>query len=102
MFYPFRNKEDIQIEGSYWKKFNNERIKWGKKEDTTFLTEGFNILQHIDDRSTSSSKARRARDPVTLRRPLKDLEFLEDDNYEYCGAEKDLKEEEHDLPDMWR
>ena len=102
MFHPFRNKRDIQIEGSYWKKFNYERIKWGNKEETTFLAEGFSILQNIDDRSTSSSKVRRARDPVTLQKPLKDLDILEDDNDNYCLEENYLKEKEHDAPDLWR
>ena len=102
MFHPFRNKEDIQIEGSYWNKFNDERIKWGNKEETTFLTEGFSILQNIDDRSTSSSKAQRARDPVTLQKPLKDFDLLEDDNDNYCLEEKDMKEKEYDAPDLWR
>ena len=102
MFHPFRNKRDIQIEGSYWKKFNYERIKWGNKEETTFLAEGFSILQNIDDRSTSSSKVRRARDPVTLQKPLKDVDTFEDDNDNYRLEEKDLKEKEHDAPDLWR
>ena len=88
MFHPFGNKEDIQIEGSYWKKINDERIKWGNKEETTFLTEGFSIVQNIDDRLTSSSKTRRARDLVTLQKPLNDLDILEDDNDNCCLEEK--------------
>ena len=67
-----------------------------------FLIEGFDILQHIDDRLTLSSQVRRARDPVTLRRPLQDLELPKDVNYGYCVEKQELKEEEHDLPDLWR
>ena len=91
----FKLKEDTG-------KINDERIKQGNKEETTFLTEGFSILQHIDDRSTSSSKARRARDLVTLQKQLKDLDLLEDDNDKYCLEKKDLKEKEYDVPGLWR
>ena len=102
MFYPCRKKEDLLIEDSHWKKINSERMKWSQKEETMFLIEGFDILQHIDDRLILSSQVSRERDPVTLRRPLQDLELSGDVNYEYCVEKQGLIEEEHNLPDLWR
>ena len=101
MFCPCREKEDLMIEDSYWKNSTAKGLN-EKKKKTVFLTEGFDVLQHINDRLTLSSQARRARDPVTLRKPLQDLELPGDVNYEYSVEKQELKEEEHNLPDLWR
>lgn len=50
MFYPFRVTEDIMIEGSYWKLFHSELIKFNKGEETVFWSKGFEILQNIENR----------------------------------------------------
>ena len=34
MFTPYREKNDILLEGSYWKRFNSERMKWSQKLET--------------------------------------------------------------------
>jgi hypothetical protein len=64
MFYPFRSLEDLLINGSFWKLFDQEREKHFNNQDTTFWTKGFEILRNIQDRMTLEKKMRRARDPI--------------------------------------
>ena len=67
-----------------------------------FWSQGFDILQHIDDRLTLSSQVKRARDQVTLRDPLKDLQLNNDDNYKYQVEKHELNEDTQSLPELWR
>jgi len=71
MFYPFRHKDELKLNGSYWEKFNKERETWiGQKNanspiTTEFWPKGFEILQNMQDRMTLEKKMKRARDPTT-------------------------------------
>jgi hypothetical protein len=58
MFYPFRSLEDLLINGSFWKLFDQEREKHFNNQDTTFWTKGFEILRNIQDRMTLEKKMR--------------------------------------------
>ena len=77
-------------------------MKLSKKENTVFFSRDFDILQNIDDRLTLSSQMKRARDPVTLQKPLKEFEMSSDANYEYQVETQDLTEDTKNLPDLWR
>ena len=44
----------------------------------------------------------RARDPVTLQRPLKYLDISADDIYDYQVEKEDEKENTNNLPGLWR
>jgi len=66
MFYPYQTLNDIKIDGSYWKKFNEQRHLYIKKQRTKFWTKGFDILQNIEDRMSQQQHVKRARDPISI------------------------------------
>ena len=68
MFYPFRHIDDLKLDGSYWKRFDKERVAhYHENKDTLFWPKGFEILQNIQDRNTLEKevKMKRARDATT-------------------------------------
>ena len=74
LFCPLRSLQDIQVDGSYWKKFDQFR-KWhfnldanvfpGTEVHQKFYERGFEILHNIDTRLTVEKCQGRAMDPVT-------------------------------------
>jgi len=66
MFYPYRTLNDLKIDGSFWKKFNNQRHRYINKKRTKFWTKGFDILQNIEDRLSQQQHVKRARDPISI------------------------------------
>ena len=66
MFHPYREKEDIMMNGSYWKN-DNEQLLWSKEEETVFLKQGSQTLHNIDNRMTLRSQVKRVCDPVSLK-----------------------------------
>ena len=66
MFYPFRQLNDLKCDGSYWKLFHNEIVRYNNNEETVFWKKGFKILQNIQDSSTLEKHVRRARDPISM------------------------------------
>jgi len=94
MFYPFRCKNDLRLEDSYWKKYkkelseyldyverkrvvqNDEATQGGQEEEQgretkeewpkgRFWEKGFEILRNIQDRTNLEGQLKRARDQVT-------------------------------------
>ena len=68
IFYPFRHIDDLKLDGSYWKRFDKERVAhYHENKDTLFWPKGFEILQNIQDRNTLEKevKMKRARDATT-------------------------------------
>ncbi len=66
MFYPFQQLNDLKYNGSYWRLFHNGLEKHINKEETVFWKKGFEILQNIQDRSTSEKHVNCARDPISI------------------------------------
>ena len=75
LFYPLRNLDDIQMDGSYWKKFDSIRCShfgisnsdYGIEICTqhNFFPRGFDILRNIETRLTVEKCHGRAMDPLT-------------------------------------
>ena len=65
MFYPFRTLDDLQLHGSYWKRFRSQLRRKKRNKSTKFWDYGFNILQNIEDRLTMQRHSKRAVDNVT-------------------------------------
>ena len=65
MFYPFRRIGDLKLRGSYWERFNKERVAHFRGDDTLFWPKGFEILQNMQDRFAMEKQMKRARDPTT-------------------------------------
>jgi hypothetical protein len=66
MFYPFRQLNDLKYDGSYWKLFHNELVRYKNNEETVFWKKGFEILQNIKDRSTLEKHVKRAKDSISM------------------------------------
>jgi hypothetical protein len=66
MFYPFRQLNDLNNDGSYWKLFHTELERYNNNEETVFWKKGFKILQNIQDRSTLEKHVKCARDPISM------------------------------------
>jgi hypothetical protein len=63
-FYPYREIEDLKINGSYWSRFYVELQKKRRGMKTKFWDRGFEILQNIDDRLTMQRHGKRPADEV--------------------------------------
>ena len=48
-FYPYRDANDLLLDGSYWKLFMRELSKKRKGLRTKFWDEGFSILQNVNE-----------------------------------------------------
>ena len=69
MFYPFRFKNDLKLDGSYWKLFEQEHsLHFDNKhnEPTKFWYKGFEILQNMQDRMALENNLRRTRSKMTI------------------------------------
>ena len=66
MFYPFRALTDLKLNESYWRLFDQQRLRHYQKKATKFWSIGFEILQNIEDRSNIQKNLHRARDPITM------------------------------------
>lgn len=65
MFCPHRKLGDLMIGGSYWKLFTHELKNHRDDKETLFWSQGFRILQNIEDCMTMDKNSRRATDRVT-------------------------------------
>ena len=65
MFYPFRTLEDTKINGSHWKLFRRELKLHRAGKTTTMWGQGFDILQHIEDRKMLQLNICRTPDEIT-------------------------------------
>jgi hypothetical protein len=81
LFCPYRELEDLKIDGSYWKKFDMARRKhfatkkeypcfesmdeWRKQYVDGFWAKGFEILQNMENRSAAKDAKGRAETPLT-------------------------------------
>ena len=74
MFHPFRTIDDIQTDGSFWKKYKSQLDMKGDKarvSQCTFWIPGFEILQKFQDQITLQKQLSRARDPIVLQTKCK-------------------------------
>ena len=65
MFYPFREKSDLMIDGSHWNLFAKELNKHNMGETTLFWPKGFEILQNIENRRNLQHNIEKREDTVT-------------------------------------
>ena len=69
MFYLFRFKNDLKLDGSYWKWFEREcLLHFDNKHNKTKTSwyKGFEILQNMQDRMALENSLRRARSKLTI------------------------------------
>ena len=66
MFYPFRQLNNLKVDGSYWTQFHKQLQRHLKRKQTKFWEKGFEILQNIEDRATLQKHVIHARDPITM------------------------------------
>ena len=83
LFHPFRCLENLQTDGSYWRKFNNSRVRHfliagercshgsgGSRPINTlgacFWEKGFDILQNIEEKVSVSKSSSRTMDKLTF------------------------------------
>ncbi len=66
MFYPFRQLNNLTVDGSYWKNFHKQLQRHLEQKHTKFWGKGLEILQNIEDRATLQKHVKRARDPIIM------------------------------------
>ena len=68
LFYPFRTRNDLKQNGSYWKKYRSS------VQDNTFWPKGLEILQNIQDINYNCTQLTKPIDPVTASTMLEEHE----------------------------